>query len=124
MESFSHQNEILSFASADSLEEGFTKKFLESYWRRRTDLKIPSRGIVPKTPRAVSIFTPEKNIKELRHIKLLPRELKTFNNEIDIYGDNVAIISLVKSQEHAVIIRSKTIAQSLRSLFEAFWQML
>ncbi len=117
-------DEILSFASADSLEEGFTKKFLESYWRRRTELKIPSRGIVPKTQRALDIFTAEKNSKELRRIKLLPKELKTFNNEIDIYGDNVAIISLVKNQEHAVIIRSKTIAQSLRSLFEVFWEMI
>lgn len=113
--------EILSFASADFLITSYDPKFLEQYWRQRTTLKIPSRGIIPKTIEAVRIFTPEKNIRELRRVHFVDPQGYIFKNEIDIYGDNVSIISLVKGSEHGVIIRSRSIAESLRSIFNLIW---
>ncbi len=118
-----HPLEILSFASADSLDVAYNKDFLVDYWTRRTKLKIPSSGIMPRTKSAVSFFTPERNQRELRQVKFIPENI-AFNNEIDIYGDNISIISLVKGNEHGIIIRSKSVADSLRSLFEFFWEQL
>jgi sugar-specific transcriptional regulator TrmB len=113
--------EIISFSSADSLESGFNKKFLQGYWDKRTTLKIPSRGIMPRTKVALANFTNEKNQKELRQVKFIPCEYYSFSDEIDIYGDNVCIISFEKDNEHAVIIRSKNIAEGIRSIYKLLW---
>jgi sugar-specific transcriptional regulator TrmB len=113
--------EILSFASADVLESGYEWHFLETYWKSRVDLKIPSRGIMPKTQKAVSFFTDERNMRELRRVHFVNPEGYIFKNEIDIYGDNISIISLSKGNEHGVIIRSRNIAEGLRSIFQLVW---
>ncbi len=113
--------EILSFVSADFLESGYEPHFLEKYWKQRVELKIPSRGIMPKTEKAVSLFTPERNIRELRICRFVNPEGYIFTNEIDVYGDNVSIVSLTKGNEHGVIMRSRSIAQGLRSIFELVW---
>ncbi len=114
---------ILSFTSGDMLETGFDRKFLNDYWRKRTEMKIPSNGIIPDTAKARGIFTPEKNQRELRQLKFIPPETYPFENELDIYGDNVSIISLSPDDEYGVIIRSRSIAKGLRSIFELLWKL-
>jgi sugar-specific transcriptional regulator TrmB len=115
--------EILSFASVESLGESFDQNFLEAYWQKRVAKGMVTRGIVPKTDEAVRQFPEARNRAELRQLRFLSPELYDFANEIDIYGDNVGITSLTKGGEHGVIIRSRSIAQSLRSVFEALWVM-
>jgi sugar-specific transcriptional regulator TrmB len=113
--------EILSFASAESLNEGFEDKFLENYWKKRVALSIPTRGILPASTNAKSIFHSERNQKEMRQLKFISPDIFKFKNEIDIYGDNVGITSHAKGNEHGIVIRSKSIAESMRSVFEALW---
>ena len=67
---------------------------------------------------------PEKNQKELRKAKFIPSDQYVFKNEIDIYGDTISIISLEKGREHGVIIRSRNVAQGMRSIFEFIWNIL
>ena len=120
----SRTREILSYASADYLEMGFGKDFLDNYWRRRTDMKIPTRGIIPETPEAKKIFTPEKNLKELRQLKFISPEKYTFTNEIDIYADKVSIISLDPDNIYGVIIQSTSMADTQRNIYELLWNSL
>ena len=115
--------EIVSFASAESLEEGFESTFLESYWQQRVSLGILTRGIIPKTNQAVERFNAERNRQELRDLRFLTPEQYHFANEIDIYDDTVGIISLSQENEHGIIIRSRSIAESFRAVFEALWLM-
>lgn len=116
--------EIISYASADYLSAGFDRKFLEKYWQKRVALKIPSRGIMPATSAARSLFTEEKNVRELRKVKFIPAEKYNFTNEIDIYGDKVAIISLDKNNLYGVIIKSQSIAETQRNIYELLWNLL
>jgi len=113
--------EILSFASVESLKSGFDTKFLESYWKKRVEKGIVTKGIVPRTEEAVRQFNAEKNHKELRQLRFFSPELYDFSNEIDVYGHNVGIISLNKGSEYGIIIRSRGIAESFRSVFDALW---
>ena len=113
--------EILSFASVESLESGFDKNFLDDYWKRRTHLGIPTRGIIPETEKAVKEFSPERNQKELRTVRFLSPNMYHFKNEIDIYDDNIGITSHSKGHEHGIIIRSRSVAESMRAVFEALW---
>ncbi|MES2409137.1 MAG: helix-turn-helix domain-containing protein [Patescibacteria group bacterium] len=113
--------EILSFASGESLEEGFEDKFLENYWKKRVNLSIPTRGILPSNTKFETRLHPERNKKELRELKFISPDLFKFKNEIDIYGDNVGITSHAKGNEHGIVIRSKSIAESMKSVFEVLW---
>ncbi len=113
--------ESIAFASADFLQKGYEKSFLETYWKKRVEMKIPARGIAPDTIKARELFSPERNIKELRKVKFVPVPYYNFSDEIEIYGDNVGIISLHKGNEHGIIIRSQSIADSFRALFNLLW---
>lgn len=115
--------EIASFASAESLESGFDAEFLEKYWAKRVSLSIPSRGIMPKTQKALATFTKEKNRKELRTVRFVESEMYSFKNEIDIYKDSVGITSHEKGNMHGIVIRSKSIADSMRAVFETLWKL-
>lgn len=115
--------QILSFASIESLESVFDQSFLSNYWKRRTDMGIPTRGIIPKTEKAIKEFSPDKNRQELRSLHFLPVNLYHFKNEIDIYNDNVGIMSLGKGKEYGIIIRSASIADSMKVVFETLWQL-
>lgn len=116
--------EIISYVSADYLQTGFDQKFLDKYWRQRTELKIPSRGIMPGTEKAKSLFNPNRNISELRTLKFIAPEKYKFTNEIDIYGDRVAIISLDKNNLYGVIIKSQNMAETQRNIYELLWESL
>ncbi len=116
-------DEIISFASVESLESGFEDEFLKNYWKKRVFLNIPSRGIVPATKKAKELFDEDRNKNELRSLKFISPEIFKFKNEIDIYGDNVGITSHDKNNEHGVIIRSKSLADSMKAIFETLWNL-
>lgn len=113
--------EIISFSSHKWLDSVFSEKFLSEYWDKRVKYKIRTRGIIPHTKEAVSYFNYEKNKRELREVRSLPKDTFNFENEIDVYGDNVCIVSLESGKEHAVVIRSKSIAKSFKDIFEILW---
>jgi hypothetical protein len=113
--------EILSFSSDKWLDSVFSKHFLKEYWDKRVNLSIRTRGIIPDVLKATGYFNKIKNEKELREVRSLSKEQFNFKNEIDIYGNNVCIVSLEEGSEHAIIIRSASIAQSMRDVFEVMW---
>ncbi|HYC34415.1 MAG TPA: helix-turn-helix domain-containing protein [Candidatus Paceibacterota bacterium] len=115
--------EILSFSSVESLEEGYDQQFLKNYWKKRVNLGIKTRGIMPDTQKAQADFDQERNKKELRELLFLPTNLFSFSNEIDIYSDKIAISSHRRGSEHGIIIKSTSIAESMRSVFETLWNL-
>lgn len=115
--------ELLSFASATWIHTEFNNGFLKEYWNNRVKNNIPCKCIVPRTEDALSFFTKERNQKEMRDPRFLSPTLYDFRNEIDIYNNTVNIISLVEGNEHSIIIRSKSIADSMRALFNSLWQL-
>lgn len=117
-------DEIISFASLESLESGFDKDFLQQYWNKRVTFGISSRGIIPKTEKAMSFFNAEKNRTELRRVKFVNPDIYQYKNEIDVYGDSIGITSLAKGDEHGIIIRSKNLADSMRAIFETLWHII
>lgn len=115
--------EIVSFSSPEALKV-LPAAELETYWRQRTALKIPTRGIVPETPEARSRFTAQKNLKELRRLKFVPLEQYLFEAEIDIYANNVAVMVMELGNEHGFILRSPSVAKNWKAVFELVWALL
>ena len=64
------------------------------------------------------------NARMRRIINLAKSKDVNLGSEIDIYGDNIAIISMPRNNEHGIIIRSASVAEGFRSLFNFFWESL
>ena len=56
-------------------------------------------------------------------MRSLPKEQFGFKNEIDIYGNNICIVSLDEGKEHAIIIRNASLAESMKDVFEVLWNV-
>lgn len=110
-------SEILAYATASGIyydEERFGKTYISE----RVKKKIRVRAIVPETPETKELI--KFNREQLRQSRLVPAEKFPFRNEIDIYGNKVAIISYQK-ELIAVIIESEAIAETQRMIFELAW---
>jgi HTH-type transcriptional regulator, sugar sensing transcriptional regulator len=99
-----------------------TTKAFKDYWRKyiqkRIARNIRVKGIVSYDPIAVEF---KKNSKaELREVYLIPKKEFPFKNEINIYGNKLAIIS--HDDLMGVVIENKNIAETQRSIFNFAFQ--
>ena len=115
--------ETLSFASGSALLN-FDKAFIQQYYDKRLRLKIPTKGIIPGTEGVKNRFSESVNTKELRQLRFLDPKLDELQHEIEIYGNNVAFMSMKPGDEHGIVIRSKTIADAMREIFHTLWERL
>ncbi|MFA5927074.1 MAG: helix-turn-helix domain-containing protein [Patescibacteria group bacterium] len=110
-------SEIISYATA----EGFYTKepeFSAAYIKDRVAKKISARSIVVDTPETRKYTN--KDTEQLRTSRFVPADKFPFTNEIDIYGNKVAILS-TQGEIMAVIIESESIAKTQRMIFELAW---
>lgn len=115
--------ETLSLASGSALL-AFDRDFLQQYYDKRVELKIPTKGIIPGTDAVKKRWAQDTNARELRQLRFLNPQLDHLEHEIEIYGDNVAFMSMKKGSEHGIIIRSKTISDALREIYYTLWERL
>jgi len=110
-------SEILAFSTGEGF---FTEdlKFANDYIKERLSRRITVRAIAPNNPETLN-FT-RKDKKHKRTARLVDSQNFPFANEIDIYGNKVAVISLTGDQM-AVIIESESMAKTMRSIFELAW---
>ena len=108
---------ILVYGSIDDMWGAMPREFIKEYVRERARKNINIRGLVPSTPDAQEYVKRDK--EELRHLILIPKDKFVFSNEINIYNDKLAIFSF--PERIGVIIESKKIAETQRSIFELAW---
>ena len=109
--------EILAYATAEgyySTEPAFMKQYL----KERAKQKIFCRAIGPDNEANREYVSHDK--EQMRETRLVPQERFPFSNEIDIYGNKVAIMSL-QGELLAVIIESESVAKTQRMIFELAW---
>ncbi|MFA4995930.1 MAG: helix-turn-helix domain-containing protein [Patescibacteria group bacterium] len=110
-------SEISAYAAAEGLyydEPGFAKNYI----KERVKNNIRVRAICPDS----ELLRPyvERNKAELRISRTVPAGQFPFTNEIDIYGNKVAILSYT-GELLAVIIESESVARTQRMIFELAW---
>ncbi|AKM82216.1 TPA: hypothetical protein DD449_03870 [Candidatus Berkelbacteria bacterium] len=110
-------SEIVAYATAEGLysEE---PEFVIEYLSKRVAKGITARNIAPDAP--INREYASHNREHLRKTRLVPADKFPFTNEIDIYGNKVAIMSL-QGELLAVIIESESIAKTQRAIFELAW---
>lgn len=114
----SNSSEILAYATGEGFYES-EPVFIKDYLKKRIKKNISVRAIGPGNPTNADYVAHDK--EQLRETRLVPANKFPFTNEIDIYGNKVAIMSL-QGELLAVIIESESIAKTQRMIFELAWE--
>jgi hypothetical protein len=91
-----------------------------TYVKERKKKRIFAKVISPKTGRAEKYMKKDK--KYYRKTLLIPPDKIPITTEINIFGNNVAILSYSSSELLGVLIKSKEIASTMRVFFELAWE--
>ena len=117
------KSEILGYTTLEGLTELFPD-FFKKYCHQKIKHKIKTRYICPATSEGVDMidqFYPKNYDPSLLEMLMVNPQEFNFKNEIAIYGNKVAIISLNKDELIGLLMESKTIAQSMKSVFDLAW---
>lgn len=114
----SNPKEILQLNSAKIFT---TLRFYFPHWiKRRVKHKIKAR-ILQQKVKIVEEYK-ETDKLELREIRFLPKNFK-INTANFIYKNKIAILTMKEDEIIGVIIESRDIVETQRSLFEFLWRM-
>ncbi len=116
-----YNGELLSFAS-EHVAHILGKNWVENYFRKRIKRKIHVRAIMP----SAEYLTKEiisRDRKQLRMTKTINPNKYLFSIEINLYGHRkVAFMS--SKEETALVIEAPEIYNTLKLIFEFFWDTL
>lgn len=119
---------ILCYSSTDSwYSRPDTRDYIANYSRVRVlEKKIPLRAIYVDTPLSRKYhgedYPKEEADENLTAFRWFDKSVKELNNEINIYDDKVAIVSISRNELLGVIIESGEIANTHRAIFEMAWK--
>lgn len=117
------KEEILGYTNLQSLGEIFGNYF-KDFCKRKIIKKLKTRYLAPETGEGVDLidkYYPKNYDKNLLEVLLVNKEEFFFENEIAIYGNKVAVISLNPNELIGLLIESKTFAKSMKSIFNLAW---
>jgi sugar-specific transcriptional regulator TrmB len=116
------RGELLSF-SAPGAASGYytTKRFLQ-FAQERAKKQIMSRILIP-TIEGIPDYKVGEDWKNWRHVKIVDPEKFPFKASFNIWNNKVAILT-VRTHPIGVVIDSKDISDTLRSIFEMVWRQI
>lgn len=95
--------------------------FIVQYGKRRVArAKLPLKALVHRYP-STEMYLKDDYSKSLFDFRFIPEGIDIVDNEINIYNDKVAIVSLRPTDYFGVIIESPQIAETQKSIFELAW---
>lgn len=109
--------EILNFSNSSIIRK-YWSEYDEEYVYKRIKKKIYLRGIIPDDE--TGNWVQDRDDDSHREFRMVSQDEFTFENEINIYDDKVAITSF-EDTLHGVIIRSKAMAKTQRDIFKMAW---
>ena len=112
------RTEILSYANSEDVRK-YWPEYDAEYVARRAQKKIWLRGLAPDDAEGRRVKSEDPLFH--RELRLVDRKKLPFNNEVNIYDDKVAFVSFA-GEPFGVIIESKEMAGTQRSIFEMAWQ--
>lgn len=117
------ESEVLGYTNLEALGE-LLPDFLPDYTQKLVDAKIKTRFISPSTENARSFlqrFYPKDFPRELVEILFVNPTEFAFENQIAIYENTVAIMSLNPDELMGVVIESAVYARTQRAVFNLSW---
>lgn len=108
---------LYDFTGTDAVFKKMGKEWVQYYVKKRTRLGIRCFDIAPDSE--WSRISKKDDEKFDRITKLIPSSF-SFNTEIDIYDNKVAIFSFSNENPIAVIIEDENIAHTMKTLYKYF----
>jgi len=122
-DTLSAQGEILGYTNLSLLMELFPG-FFRRYTEERMQRGIKVRYLSPRPERGLEVFEelfPRGADLGLLEVLFINPEQFPFKNEIAIYGNKVAIMSLAQEELIGILIESSTVSLSMKSVFDLAW---
>jgi sugar-specific transcriptional regulator TrmB len=122
-QTLSAEGEILGYTNLALLVEIFPG-YLKRYTRERMKRRIKVRYLSPRPEQGMGFVEElfprglEESLLEILFVN--PREFP-FQHEVAIYGEKVAIMSLSQKEQIALLIESKTLAVTMKAIFDLAW---
>jgi sugar-specific transcriptional regulator TrmB len=117
-ETLQSKTEILNYANSKNLRTHWPQ-YDEEYVAVRKKKKIFLRGICPDDESGETVQSEDKMY--FRETRLLPKKHFWVENEIKIFDDKLFIASF-EPQTFAILIESRTVADTQRQIFEIAWE--
>ncbi len=117
------EGEVLGYTNLEGIIELFPDYF-KQFNKKKIEKGVRTRYIAPATEEGVDIvdkYFPKKYDKNLLEILMVNPKEFNFQNEIAIYGNKVAVMSLNKDELIGLLVESTTFAQSMKSVFDLAW---
>lgn len=116
-------DEILGYSNVDNLTK-LLQEYLYYYAEERQKRKVRSRMLSPYTKVArtfLSTYFPDDLRREIAEILYVDPNEFHFENEVYIYGNKVATLSLNPKELIGVVVESPLFAETHRSIFNLSW---
>lgn len=110
--------DMLIIYSYDALFGLFSEKEADEYSRKRKEKNIKIRSIYTRKEGKLS----NEGLSNLAKRRFISDKKMPLNTDFFVYGNKVAVMAL-KGTIFGVVIESKEIAQSFRTLFELIWSL-
>ena len=114
-------SEVLGYVTSDVLRHPEMEEYLKYFVKKRVERSIKFRGVYNPSLKIDKWL--EKSDKHLREYRAVSKDHFPFRDEINIYGNKMAIMSYGE-RPFGVIIGSKSVADTQRSIFELVWRSL
>ncbi|MEK7672895.1 MAG: helix-turn-helix domain-containing protein [Patescibacteria group bacterium] len=117
------QEEVLGYTNIKSLGE-LLPEYFKNFCKHKVEKKIKTRYLAPVTGEGTDLideFYPKDYDRNLVEMLLVNKDEFFFENEIAIYENKVAVLSLNPNELIGLLIESPTFAKSMRSIFNLAW---
>ncbi|MCX6822595.1 MAG: hypothetical protein NTX91_01170 [candidate division SR1 bacterium] len=117
----SNKEPIHSFLGLEDMQPALSKRLFGSFVPQRIKLKIPAKVIVSNHEANKNYKSMDK--KALKETHMIKSDIFSLNGEINIYGENRVMIAMFNDKEMSgIIIHSKSMHDSLKSIFTFIWK--
>lgn len=117
------KSEVLGYTNLEALGE-LLPDYLPEYTKKLVRKSVKARFLSPSTRKArafIDTFYPKEFPRELVEILFVNPKEFDFENQISIYDNSVAIISLNPDEQIGVLIESAVYAKTQRAVFNLSW---
>lgn len=117
------KGEVLGYTNLKKVT-AFFPDFYRAYCHAKIKNGIKTRNIAPATEGGVEIvspFYPKKFDPNLLEVLMVNPKQFQFENEIVIYGNKVAVMSLNQDELIGLLVESPVLAKTMKSVFDLAW---
>jgi len=122
-DTLTEKNEIVGYSNLEIVMDTIGE-YMDRYATEKIKNSLKSRIIAPGTEKAKTFLDkfylkdPERKVMEILFVS--PKSF-AFENDIFIYGNKLAIVSLREDEMFGMIVESGSVARTQRSLFNLAW---